>query len=382
MSILQSPDPLGVYRVGDLKFYSKLQAIEMHSKTGIHPHWDFNEAVFSSYNWTQEPTENLLELYRRRAQQLRDNYDYVILIYSGGADSETILQSFVDNDIKLDAVASYVNYEATGSKTSYLNREIFENAIPRIEKIKEKQPWIDYTLIDLTNLQLEYFSSPDAKFNWIYNINSLFNSNCVSREGLALKIHKWADLIHQGKKVCLVWGYDKPRVYCDNDRFYMRFIDIFDSGPTVKSFSGELPYTDELFFWTPDMPQIMIKQGHLIKNYMRNYLHISTEISDSKSDLAYITVNGKKKWLSINGVHSIVYPNYKIGTISTPKPKSTIISPRDTWFYNLNQDNKQLHVWDMGVKKLWSMLPDYWKNDPTSIAAGIKHCISPNYYLE
>ena len=41
-------DKLGVYRVGDFKFYSKLEAIEMHAKTGIHPHWDFNEAVFSS----------------------------------------------------------------------------------------------------------------------------------------------------------------------------------------------------------------------------------------------------------------------------------------------------------------------------------------------
>jgi hypothetical protein len=35
-----------VYRLGDLKFYSKLEAIEMHAKTGVHLHWDFNEAAF------------------------------------------------------------------------------------------------------------------------------------------------------------------------------------------------------------------------------------------------------------------------------------------------------------------------------------------------
>ena len=73
-------DKLGVYRVGDLKFYSKLEAIEMHTKTGIHPHWDFNEAVFSSYDWTVEPKEDLLELYKQRAEQLRNQYDYIILI--------------------------------------------------------------------------------------------------------------------------------------------------------------------------------------------------------------------------------------------------------------------------------------------------------------
>ena len=375
-------DTLGVYRVGDLKFYSKLEAIEMHSRTGIHPHWDFNEAVFNTYDWAQEPTESILELYRQRAQQLRDCYDYVILIYSGGADSETILQSFVDNDIKLDEVASYVNYQATGSKQDYLNHEIFDNAVPRIQQLQIAQPWIKHRLIDLTQLQLDYFTSAEAQFDWIYNINNFFNSNCVARESLALKIKEWADLIHQGKKLCLVWGYDKPRVYCDQDRFYMTFLDIFDGGPTVKSFSGELPYRDELFFWTPNLPKLIIKQGHLIKNYLRKNLSISSEISQYKSDLAYITVHEKRHWLSVNGMHSLIYPNYKIGTLSAPKPSSIIISPRDSWFFNMNANARPLQVWRMGVEKLWQTLPDYWKNNPKNLSQGIKLCVSPKYYLE
>jgi hypothetical protein len=87
---MEYPDKLGCYRVGDLKFYSKLQAIEYMQKTGVHLHWDFNEAVFSSYDWTMEPQETILELYRQRAQQLRDRYDYIALFWSGGADSETV----------------------------------------------------------------------------------------------------------------------------------------------------------------------------------------------------------------------------------------------------------------------------------------------------
>jgi hypothetical protein len=81
-------DRLGCYRVGDLKFYSKLEAIETMQQTGIHLHWDFNEAVFGCYNWKQEPVDSLSDLYRRRAQQLRDQYDYIVLCYSGGADSD------------------------------------------------------------------------------------------------------------------------------------------------------------------------------------------------------------------------------------------------------------------------------------------------------
>ena len=79
---MTTQDKLGVYRVGDLKFYSKLEAIEMHTKTGIHPHWDFNEAVFSCYDWTKEPLLSLQELYKIRALQLRKDYDYIILNYS------------------------------------------------------------------------------------------------------------------------------------------------------------------------------------------------------------------------------------------------------------------------------------------------------------
>ena len=122
-------DKLGVYRVGDLAFYSKIEAIEMHAKTGIHPHWDFNEAVFSSYNFTVEPTDSLQELYRQRAQQLRDHYDYIILMYSGGADSTNVLNSFIKNDILIDEVASYVNFEATGTKENFLNAEVFRVSI-------------------------------------------------------------------------------------------------------------------------------------------------------------------------------------------------------------------------------------------------------------
>ena len=55
----QNKDQFGVYRVGDLSFYSKIEAIEMHTRTGIHPHWDFNESVFSLYDWTKEPSESL-----------------------------------------------------------------------------------------------------------------------------------------------------------------------------------------------------------------------------------------------------------------------------------------------------------------------------------
>ena len=68
-----SGDQFGYYTVGPaFKTYSKLQAIEEMQRTGIHLEWHFNREKYSKYDWTTEPTESLDELYRRRAQQIRD----------------------------------------------------------------------------------------------------------------------------------------------------------------------------------------------------------------------------------------------------------------------------------------------------------------------
>lgn len=380
---VEYPDKLGVYRINDLKFYSKLQAIEYMQKTGVHLHWDFNEAVFSSYDWTQEPTENILELYRRRAQQLRDKYDYIVLMYSGGADSTNVLKSFVDNDIKIDEVVSYMNYAATGDKDNYFNAEIFKISIPVAEQLKTDYPWLKHRVIDLTEIIIDYFKKNQTKFDWIYEMNMLFSPNNSSKESLPLKIKDWADIIYSGKKFCVLWALDKPRIAHKNGKFLFRFIDILDNAATVKSISGQQPYTDELFYWTPDLPEILIKQGHLIKTYLsKPNLENLPFISKYKTDLAFKEINGVNYWLSNHGVHSLIYPKWDINTFTNGKTRSAIFTERDTWFFELSSGHDIKRNWFTGIDYLWKSLPDYWKNNPLDIEAGVKACWSKDYYLE
>lgn len=378
-------DKLGCYRVGDLKFYSKLEAIEAMRRTGIHLHWDFNEAAYSSHDWTVEPQESLDELYAIRARQIRDKYDYVILMYSGGADSAQILHTCFKNDIKIDEIASFVNYDATQDKQNYLNAEIFNVALPTVDKYKEKFPWVKYRHIDLTNLTIDFFSDEKNKFDWIYSMNLNFNPNGTSRQGLGLKVKEWRDIIDSGKKLAIVWGADKPRIVHENNKFSFRFIDITDAGATVKSMAGEMPYTDELFFWSPDLAKIPIKQAHILKRYLsvddlQNTRFVST--IKSEIDLAYKTVNGVKHWISVHGVNHLIYPDWDITTFSMGKTPSLIFSKRDEWFFNIENTSSFRHTWEMGVDKLWKTIPDYWKNDPKDIKKWLKLCISKDYYLE
>jgi len=370
-------DKLGVYCVGDFKFYSKLEAIEAMSRTGIHLHWDFNEAVFDSYDWTVEPKESLLELYRRRAQQLRDKYDYIILTYSGGADSTTVLESFINNDIKLDEVVSYVNHD----RDSFLSAEIYQAAIPKFEELKTKNPHVKFRLLDMTELELEHFGINENKFSWIYEMNAYINPNNASRIGVGMKIKEWADMIHAGKNVCILTALDKPRIIQVDGKFVFRFIDFIDCAATASSMAGSQPWTDELFYWTPDLPEIMIKQGHIIKNYLAGDVTTLPFVSLYKSDLAYKEYQGKKYWLSNHGVHRLIYPNWDIDTFTVGKGHSVLFTQRDTWFFNLQTEHEVRKNWATGLDQLWKILPDYWKNNPDSMYDGIKACWSKDYIL-
>ena len=73
---LENNPKLGYYTVGEERIYIKPRALIRATETGHFPEWNFNRDVFDPYPWDQEPETALKELYRIRAQQLRDRYDY------------------------------------------------------------------------------------------------------------------------------------------------------------------------------------------------------------------------------------------------------------------------------------------------------------------
>ena len=103
-----SHDPIhckqGYYQVGRKLFNKKFNALLEASVTHQPVMWNFNQAVFAKQAQMPRIGVPILELYKQRALQLRDKYDYLILAYSGGADSDNILKVFQQNNIYLDEV--------------------------------------------------------------------------------------------------------------------------------------------------------------------------------------------------------------------------------------------------------------------------------------
>jgi hypothetical protein len=150
----------------------------------------------------------------------------------------------------------------------------------------------------------------------------------------------------------------------------------------VMSISGKLPYTDEAFYWTPDLPKIVIKQAHVIRRYLNNHVFTSPHITKAKTNLAYKIIDGEKMWLTSHGMHELIYPTYVPKVVTAAKPPSVVFSDRDTWFYNMEKSSRALQVYKMGLEKMWQTAPDYWKNNPNNMSAGLKACWSKSYFLE
>ena len=74
----QWQDRLGYYLVGNKKFFNKSLALIEHSVTREPITWIFNDSAYGAINWTIPIETSLTELYRQRAQQLRNEYDYLV----------------------------------------------------------------------------------------------------------------------------------------------------------------------------------------------------------------------------------------------------------------------------------------------------------------
>lgn len=372
------PDQFGFYTVGsNFKTYSKLEAIHEMQKTGVHLEWNFNQTEFGSYNWKVEPEESLLELYRQRAQQIRDSYDYVVVFYSGGADSWNILNTFLTNDIKVDEIAHCWSLEGDDSYYSYFNEEIYRVAIPNTLKIQELHPEINHRIIDITKIINDMYLAGSNRFDFIYHTNSLISPNGLARSYLRERIPDYQKMIDQGKRVAFVWGTEKPRLQLRDGKYVCQFLDMFDNtvSSRLQSVAEESGYFDELFYWSPAAVPLIIKQCHLMKRFL-NMAEIDHPWLESTPG-PYGKTKRHQRWLSGDGLHSLIYPGWDVTTFTNGKNNQSVLGPRDKWFWKQNTHaSPSLGAFLAGVEKIFGSIDLYWFNVETDWRRGLKNCIN------
>lgn len=239
----------------------------------------FNEPVFKLIDWSIEPQQNLKQLYIERCQQLRDKYDYLILSYSGGADSHEILYTFLDNNIFIDEI-QVVHYtkamerlDPTILQNDLALRQLLEfDAIvkPQLKIIADKSPNTKITLLDASDYTVTDIISNRFEFMGMHRDKET-NSTFIAQTTPYTR--NYFQQTHNTKygsyknNTGFIRGVEKPILNITNNQLRFSFSDV--SMHTVKLIQKKQIdeiYTIENFYWTPDCPLIPIKQSHVIKH--------------------------------------------------------------------------------------------------------------------
>lgn len=368
---------LGYYTVGNREFFSKIQACIYATTTNQDPIWHFNNDVFNNFDWTVEPEETLDELYNARTRQLREEYDYVALSYSGGSDSHNILMSFLRQGLHIDELI--INTMEKGSKnlittidpvnknpeTGLLSEHVLQT-MPIVRKINKYYPNIKISIYDMTDHLFETFTAA-TDGNWIESRREYINPCGTTRYNVLAE----ADIkrrLDRGKKVCIIIGTEKPKSYINDvtNDYYLIFNDrAVNHGPTQHT--GEYTnFSIELFYWSPNSCKMLSKQGHVLKKWLENnQLLISKWYSKNLTP---------ENWFNFQEplIKSLIYTTWNSNWYQADKPISDWNCEYDNWFFKNHNESLAYHNWMLGVDYLKNNMFRFVKLNKLGVADSLK----------
>ncbi len=256
----------GYYTVGDKIFYNNADAYVESKFSGQAVKWDFYGNKFQEAHslglWKHL---TLPQLYAQRARQLRQKYDHVTVLFSGGWDSRNILNAFEKEGLPIDVIAIYVIPELENS-TVHNDKEpgnwygeIKYHALPYAREYCKRNPRTKLIEIPWVNTTIEQYTS--ASDEELY-INSRLKPGFWF--GRHITLSRWPELIKDigYKNSCIIQGLDKPCIIHHDMTGAQGF---FPEG-TLRLFAyprKSLGYhenqTWEFFYWTPDLPELAIR---------------------------------------------------------------------------------------------------------------------------
>jgi len=286
----------------------------------------YYDKEFLKIDWKTEPTESLEELYKERAQQIRDEYEYVILCYSGGSDSTNILETFYYNNIHIDEivmVGAFSQDSYQGSDENH-NGDIFFNAKPTLNQFNLPNTKIsvyDYTdwFRDPNNFTL-IKTYKDEWSKYIGGFKSVHNLWWYDFKRFAGKgNNKKTAWIMGAEKTGYEHGFDKPRVrICD--------LGINDYGANYfdENFTRINFYTD------PYYTKIMVKQAHVMKRLydgIKDNAIPPAILSSKREDIINRTVYNLK--------NPLVFKSKKSTTTSISARDMFMLNSKDSGMYDM-----------------------------------------------
>jgi hypothetical protein len=208
----------------------------------------------------------LPDLYKQRAQQLRDRYSHLVLHFSGGSDSYNILHTFLKHKIKLDEIvvkwpkilSDKKFYTPNANDTSARNAlSEWDYAIePVLKRISNSNPEIKITIVDYAEnlMSKKIIGTMNKKLDH----NNYFYSNYTPAVFfMSANIDKF-DARYKPENTAHIFGIEKPVLSENSDGIYFHFLDHAMDMLIVNPELG----TKEPFYWTADFPILPMEQAY------------------------------------------------------------------------------------------------------------------------
>jgi hypothetical protein len=339
-------DRLGYWVVDSEKiFINKVQACvyaNQHHTRDI----KYHIGNFDNVDWTHEPAQTLESLYKARAEQLREKYKYLVLAFSGGADSIFMLNAFVKNNIYPDQVVSFSSFRNGYDPYVNTNSEVFFNQKIIQELVLPNK--IPYKIIDHVPNYQKVYHDPE----WIYRFHSV-RSPHANTQGCCAHKEYWPE-VEDG---AIVFGIDKPNIIYNNG-WQAYFLDNqmtwgTDNSMYYDNYSG---LAVEKFYITADLPELTVKQSYCVADYfskLPSNTSLNLVLGPSFDTKTYKQITTKLLYGDVLDR----YLSFSIGKTSD------VYGYRDTWFWQLpDTDSCKSNVL-AGWQLIQSQLDASWYNN-------------------
>lgn len=334
------------YQVGPAMFSSKLEALIQATNTNTHPTWHFADHVWSAMDWTQDHNLDLQDLYYQRARQLREKYDYIVISYSGGSDSRTVLDSFLKQGLHVDEIlhawprqATENIYKVSNDRDNFLSE--YDLVLkPDLEYISKNYPEIKITFYDFSNEMLST-SAEISDRDW-FLVNDYMTPNVFRKYTPLTDVE--TKMSEAGKKTACVWGVEKPQITYRDGKLFFYFL---DKSANTRSVDSSTQRTSEFFFWSPDLPQLVQQQARAVYHYFKAF----------PQDLYLVDWNTRKKnknnkRILTDILRRVIYPGWHPDRFQADKPTNMVWQETDRWFFAHHQNTRYFESWKSGIEHL------------------------------
>jgi hypothetical protein len=374
-------EKFGFWSVNNKKFYNKIDAfIYASNNSDFKIDFHYHDQIWDSYDRNLVGSFNLKILYKERAQQIREKYDYLILNYSGGADSHNVLLSFLDNNIKLDAVHVKWPFKATDHHSKLFNNSPVNllsewdlTISKRLKWLSSNYPDVRIITDDWSEKILENNSIDSEK---LYSFTHLYSLGDISR--ITTRSDFEIKSLDKNKTVGIIWGIDKPEVFLDSENnLYFRFRDlpINVAQPLDLNVNGT-----ELFYWSPEFPQIVFEQSNRVLNFLKNNQEYFRLMSDDNSKLDLPAYKIKYKMQS-DLVKSIIYDNWDPLLFQANKDFSPCKLQWDYWIYTSNELSSIVSKWKHSFNELVSGIDQTLTLNYKEETLGLQYCSTKKFFV-